>query len=78
MSKVVILLISGEIGNQVLNGMIDMLDCRDLDVVPVVDRLAILISAVLGDTGSGEERAEPAECFGPRGIQRRQRRNVQL
>ena len=55
MSEMVILRITSEIGEQVLNSMVDMLDCRDLDIVPIVNRLSILIGTILSDTGSGEE-----------------------
>ena len=60
-AQVIIALVPGEIGKQVLDGMIDVLLRRNLLVVPIEQRLAVLLRAVLGDLRGGEQRVRRQE-----------------
>ena len=52
MAQVIVALVSCEICKQVLNGMIDMLLGRNFLIVPVLQRLAVFLSAIFSDFGS--------------------------
>ena len=53
-AQVVVALIPGQVSEQVLDGVIDVLLRRNLLVVPIEQRLAVLSRAVLGDLCRGE------------------------
>ena len=53
-AQMVVALIPGQIGKQVLDGMVDVLLRGNLLVIPVEQRLPIFLRAVLGDLRGGE------------------------
>ena len=60
-AQVVVALISGEVGEQVLDGMVNVFLRRNPLVISVEQRLVIFLRTVLGDLRSGEQRVRRQE-----------------
>ena len=54
MAEMVVALVARKVGEQVLDGVVDMFFCRDTLVIAVLWRLPVLFRALLGDLRRGE------------------------
>ena len=54
MAEMVVALVARKVGEQVLDGVIDVFLCRDTLVIAVLWRLPVLFRALLGDLRRGE------------------------
>ena len=60
-AQVVVALVSGEVGEQVLDGMVNVFLRRDLLVIPVEKRLAILLRTILCNLSGSKQRMRRQE-----------------
>lgn len=60
-AQMIVALIPSEIGEKMLDGVIDVLFWRNLLVIPIEQRLAVLLRAVLGDLRRCEQRMRRQE-----------------
>ena len=61
MAQVVVTFIPGKVGEQVLDGMVDVFLRRDLLVIPVEKRLAILLRTILRNLSGSKQRMRRQE-----------------
>ena len=67
MAKVIVGSVSGKVGIEMLDGVIDMILHVDLGVVAVFKRLSVLVRTILGNLGGSEDSGDRKEVEGIRG-----------